>query len=137
MKQQRNSKQRQLILDTVMKRCDHPTADQIYLDIRAKDDKISRGTVYRNLGLLSKTGEITHVKVPAADRYDARLDRHYHLFCTGCGRVFDAPLQYHAEYDTQVAEESGFQINRHRMIFEGLCPECRKNKKDEIESEVF
>ena len=32
MKQQRNSKQRQLILDAVMTRCDHPTANQIYLD---------------------------------------------------------------------------------------------------------
>ena len=29
MKQQRNSRQRQLILDAVMARRDHPTADQI------------------------------------------------------------------------------------------------------------
>ena len=54
MKKQRNSKQRQLVLDAVLDRCDHPTADQIYLDVRAKDDKISRGTVYRNLGILSE-----------------------------------------------------------------------------------
>ena len=47
MKQQRKSRQRQMILDAVMTRCDHPTADQIYLDVRAEDDKISRGTVYR------------------------------------------------------------------------------------------
>lgn len=130
MKKQRNSKQRQLVYDTVMSRCDHPTADQIYLDVRAKDDKISRGTVYRNLGLLSEDGQITNVKVPAADRYDARLDRHYHIFCTCCGRVFDAPLDYHMEYDEQVAKETGFQISRHRTIFEGLCPECSgKNEK--------
>lgn len=127
MKKQRHSRQRQAVLDAVTARCDHPTADQIYLDVRAKDDRISRGTVYRNLALLSKSGQITHVKVPTADRFDARLDRHYHLLCTSCGRVFDAPVPYHPEYDAQVSEETGFQISRHRMIFEGLCPECGSN----------
>ena len=126
MKKQRNSKQRRIILDAVTARSDHPTADQIYLDVRAIDGKISRGTVYRNLGILSENEEITNVKVPAADRYDSRCDRHYHIFCTGCGRVFDAPLSYHAEYDGQIEEETGFQIHRHRLIFEGLCPDCRK-----------
>ena len=95
MIKQRHSRQRQAVLDAVTARCDHPTADQIYLDVRAKDDRISRGTVYRNLALLSKSGQITHVKVPTADRFDARLDRHYHLLCTNCGRVFDAPVPYH------------------------------------------
>ena len=128
MKKQRNSRQRQLIFDTVMEHCDHPTADDIYLEVRAKDEKISRGTVYRNLGLLSEDGQITNVKVPAADRYDSRADRHYHLFCTGCGRVFDAPLSYHEEYDVLVAQDTCFQISRHRMIFEGLCPDCAKAK---------
>ena len=127
MIKQRHSRQRQAVLDAVTARCDHPTADQIYLDVRAKDDRISRGTVYRNLALLSKSGQITHVKVPTADRFDARLDRHYHLLCTNCGRVFDAPVSYHPEYDAQVSEETGFQISRHRMIFEGLCPECGSN----------
>lgn len=128
MMMQRNSRQRQLLLEAVKERCDHPTADQIYLDVRAKDEKISRGTVYRNLGVLSEDGQITNVKVPAADRFDSRVDRHYHLFCTGCGKVFDAPMPYHEEYDGQIEEETGFQVSRHRMIFEGLCPNCIKKE---------
>ena len=127
MKKHRNSKQRQIILDAVKARCDHPTADQIYLDVRMQDDKISRGTVYRNLGILSEYGQLTNVKVPAADRYDSRTDLHYHVFCTGCGKVFDAPLIYCRKYDEQVADETGFKIKRHRMVFEGLCPECLKS----------
>lgn len=128
MIRKRNSKQRQMILDAVKSRCDHPTADQIYLDVRAKDEKISRGTVYRNLGVLSENNDITNVKVPAADRFDSRLDRHYHIFCTGCGKVFDAPFKYREQYDEQIEKETGFKINRHRLIFEGLCTEC-KNKQ--------
>ena len=130
MKIQRSTKQRQLILEAVEKRHDHPTADQIYLDVRAADQRISRGTVYRNLGILSASGQISNVKVPAADRFDSRLDRHYHLFCACCGRVFDAPVSYHGEYDAQVEAETGFQISRHRTVFEGLCPDCiKKNRR--------
>ena len=124
MTKQRYSRQRQLIWDAVMARHDHPTADQLYLDVRAKDDRVSRGTVYRNLSILSETGTITHVKTPDADRFDSRLDRHYHLLCTVCGRVFDAPVPYHAEYDAQVSQETSFRIQRHRVIFEGICPTC-------------
>lgn len=130
MKNYRNSKQRQIILDAVRARCDHPTADQIYLDVRSAYDKISRGTVYRNLAILSETGEILNVKVPAADRYDYRTDRHYHIYCTGCGKTFDAPFEYNFEFDKEIERETEFKINRHRLIFEGLCPECAGKMKE-------
>lgn len=42
MKQQRNTKQRQMVLDAVRARCDHPSADQIYHDVRFSDGRISR-----------------------------------------------------------------------------------------------
>lgn len=126
MKQKRNSRQRQMILDAVSKRHDHPTADEIYLDVRAKDEKISRGTVYRNLGVLTENREISNVKLPADDRYDCRIDYHYHLLCTECNKVFDAPHIYHREFDEKAAEDTGFLIKRHRVVFEGVCPECRK-----------
>ena len=131
MKKQRSTKQRKLVRDTVQSRHDHPTADQIYLDARQKDEKISRGTVYRNLNLLSESGDISHVKVPSADRYDFRLDRHYHLFCTNCGKVCDAPVPYQEARDKQIEQETGFQVSRHRTIFEGLCSDCQKRLTQE------
>ena len=124
MKNQRYSRQRQLVLEAVLSRRDHPSADEIYLDVRTRDSRISRGTVYRNLRLLSENGEIMHVKVPSADRYDWRLDKHYHLICTECGRVSDIALEYDPKLDERVFEETGYAINRHRIVFEGVCPEC-------------
>ena len=128
MKQQRSTRQRQLVLDAVRARHDHPTADQIYLDVRAADDRISRGTVYRNLSVLNDSGEILHVKVPGADRYDCRREPHYHLLCTGCGAVMDVPMPYRAELDREVASATGYEISRHRTVFEGLWPDCAKMK---------
>lgn len=125
MTQTRNTRQRLLVLDAVQARHDHPTADDIYLDVRARDGRISRGTVYRNLGLLARTGEILQVKVPAADRFDSRLDLHYHLLCTRCGSLADVSLPYQEELDQRLSEASGYQITRHRTVFEGVCPACQ------------
>ncbi|MGN1145866.1 MAG: Fur family transcriptional regulator [Acetatifactor sp.] len=125
MEKHRNTKQRNMTLEAVESRRDHPTADQIYADLRAKDDKISRGTVYRNLGILSEEGSIANVRISGAERYDFRLDRHYHMLCTECGKVYDAPMHYQEEYDRQVEMDTGFKINRHRIVFEGVCPKCR------------
>ena len=131
MKQQRNTRQKQLVLEAVRARRDHPTADQIYMDVRAQDDMISRGTVYRNLSLLSEAREISHIKVSGADRYDLRLDRHCHLICTRCRRVCDAPAPYDAAADERMSRETGYAIVRHRTVFEGVCPDCLKNAAPE------
>ena len=127
--QQRNTRQRQLIFEAVRARHDHPGADQIFLDARALDEKISLGTVYRNLRRLAENGEILLVRVPDADRFDSRREWHYHLFWTRCGAVVDAPLPYRADIDQALQAQTGYAIARHRIVFEGLCPACREGKK--------
>lgn len=125
MKQQRHTHQRQLVLDAVQARCDHPTADQIYLDVRAIDDRISRGTVYRNLNFLVEQGDILQVKLPDVDRFEGYANQHYHLVCKDCGVVCDAPMLYDVRLDEEAAKHTGFAIHGHRTTFEGLCPECQ------------
>ncbi len=110
----------------VQARHDHPSADQIYEDVSKIDSRISRGTVYRNLSCLSDDGKICHVRVPGADRYDSRTDLHYHLICMRCGTVVDIPMEYREELDRTIAEKTGFQIDRHRVIAEGICPDCQR-----------
>ena len=132
MAKKRDTPQRRLVLEAVKSRTDHPSADEIYLSVREKDARISRGTVYRNLSVLTESGEISHVRVPSADRYDLRLDRHYHLFCTDCGAVCDAPIPYREDYDRQVETETGFNIQRHRTVFEGLCSQCRAKAEESL-----
>lgn len=126
MKQQRNTEQRQLILEAVKMRGDHPTANAIYLDVRAKNDRISRTTVYRNLGLLAQNGTILHISLPNVDRYDRRAELHDHLICTVCGSVCDAPLPYQPALDAETAAMTGYAVYRHRTIYEGICRRCQQ-----------
>ncbi len=101
--QRRNTRQRQLVLDAVRSRNDHPTADDIYLAVRELDERISRGTVYRNLNLLEETGAICSVKAPGGSRFDWKTDGHAHVVCTECGCIADAALPY----DRAALEETG------------------------------
>ena len=128
MKMQRKTRQRQLILDAIQARCDHPSADEIYLDVCKIDSKISRGTVYRNLNVLVKQGKILHIKLPYKDRYEPIKQPHYHFRCSICGAIADVPLPYDKDLDDRTAKESGFIVESHRIIFEGFCIDCQRKK---------
>lgn len=128
---QRNTKQRQIVLDVVKNRCDHPTAEQIFDEVHAIDPRISRGTVYRNLNVLERQSMLTQVRAPEASRFDRRCDKHYHLICTRCGQVCDAPIEYQQTSDEAVAQLTGFQITSHQALFEGICPACQKATQEE------
>ena len=112
MLKHRETKQRRIVLETVRCHTDHPTANTIYEEVHAIDGKISQGTVYRNLSCLSEDGEILHIKVPGADRYDLRTDLHYHIICLKCGKVIDIPFNYLSDPDEKVANATGYTVFR-------------------------
>ena len=121
----RNTRQRQLVLDAVRSRCDHPTAEEIYLQVRETDERVSRGTVYRNLNLLTEAGVITTVKTPGTTRFDWRCDGHGHAVCRCCGAVADVMLPYDDGLDERAGLETGFSVDAHNLVFEGTCPTCQ------------
>lgn len=123
--QRRNTRQRKLVLDAVRQSYNHPTADEIYNAVRAQDDKISRGTVYRNLNLLADAGEILSIKTPGGSSFDRTIEPHAHIICTSCSRVIDVPLPFDAQLDAKASEQIGWHVTSHYTIFEGLCPDCR------------
>ena len=59
----KHSKQRDAILEFLMTRKDHPTADTVYQNVREQFPNISLGTVYRNLTLLAEIGQIQKIAI--------------------------------------------------------------------------
>ena len=129
---QRNTKQRQIVLDTVMGRCDHPTVDEIYEEIHKSHPKVSKGTVYRNLNLLSEMGMIRKLEIPGgADRFDHICKEHCHVKCEKCGRVFDIEIPYIDGLDNRVENRNGFELTGYDILFRGICPGCRASSDGE------
>ena len=126
---QRNTVQRQIILDTINKFITHPTVEELYAEIQKSHPSISKTTIYRNLRQLAQGGQIGRVILPNdAERYDKRTDRHYHFQCKSCGALFDVDIDYLDSINEKVQERYGFQVDEHDIIFKGVCPRCKNNK---------
>lgn len=122
----RNTIQRSLVLETVKELRSHATADEVYGAIVKKHPDISRGTVYRNLNLLSEIGEIRKVEMlNGAARYDHKSHRHYHAKCERCGQVFDVEMDVIADLEKNIKDTCGFELTGHDIIFKGICLECK------------
>jgi Fur family transcriptional regulator, peroxide stress response regulator len=123
----RETKQREAILKVLRNTKSHPTADQIYDEVRKDVPNISKGTVYRNLQVLQDDGAITELKLnDTLSRYEVKQESHYHFRCEKCGRVSDIDMPVDRELDRQVEKRTGLKVAYHQLEFRGLCKDCQK-----------
>ncbi len=126
----RMTRQRQGILEELRKTDTHPSADEIFSRVRRHMPRISLGTVYRNLEILSELGEIQTIEMAGSlKRFDGIAENHYHIRCLICDRLVDAPLTVSAELENAVQAQTDFRICGHKLEFTGICPDCRRRQK--------
>lgn len=121
------TRQRRVILDELRKACNHPTAEELFETVRARLPRISLGTVYRNLELLSEAGEVRKIEVGGRRRYDGNVENeHYHARCIACGRIEDVASSAVTALNYRIEEVRGFTVTGHLLTFTGYCPECAR-----------
>ena len=124
---QRNTVQRKIILDALIKLNTHPAVDEVYAEVHKNHQSISKATVYRNLRQLAENKIIRSVSIPdGLERYDGRNSQHYHFKCSNCENIYDVDIEYIDSIDETVFKKYGFQIERHDIIFTGICKQCRE-----------
>ena len=127
----RMTRQRRVILEELKSLRTHPTAQELFDRVRRRLPRISLGTVYRNLEILSARGMIHTLEIGSPQRrYDGNADDHYHLCCIRCGRVDDAPMARLADLEKALGQASGYDVVGHRLEFRGICPECRAREQE-------
>lgn len=116
------SRQREAILCELRNRCDHPTAAQVYEDVRKVIPNISLGTVYRNLASLVESGEILSVAVgDGKEHFDGDKSFHLHLRCKSCGDIIDLRVNDDIE---NLADFDGFTPEISVCVVYGTCKKC-------------
>jgi Fur family ferric uptake transcriptional regulator len=121
----RVTRQRQVILEELRKVNTHPSADEVYDMVRKRLPRISLGTVYRNLEILSESGEIQKLELGCSlKRFDGVAQDHYHIRCLDCDRVIDAPPGSDVCITHELKENIDFKIIGYKLEFIGLCPAC-------------
>ena len=125
-KHRRATRQRQMILEELSKVTSHPSADEVYQMVRRRLPRISMGTVYRNLEILSSMGMIQKlVSGGSLMRFDANASMHYHIRCVDCGRVDDVAVGPLAAIEEDVSNITDYKVLGHSLEFAGLCPSCK------------
>ncbi len=108
----------------------HLSAEDVFLLVKKKVPDIGLATVYRTLELLSEL-QITQ-KLNFGDnvtRYEFRSEEaehhHHHLVCLECGKVDEINEDWLGPIEEKVEKQFNFQIVDHRLIFQGICSDCR------------
>ena len=118
------SRQREAILKVLHNSKSHPTAAQVYTEVRKEIPNISLGTVYRNLALLVEDGEILSVTVgDGNDHFDGDNSFHLHLHCKKCGSITDVPVD---ENMANLFEKESFCPQNAVCVVYGICRNCNK-----------
>ncbi|WP_045213166.1 Fur family transcriptional regulator [Desulfonatronovibrio magnus] len=122
----RLTKQRKLILHILQHTVAHPTATEIYDEVRKKLPNISLGTVYRNLDVLSRQGYVRKIDTCGdQNRFDGVTDDHLHIICTSCGKVRDVEGEIDVCADNIANLASGFKVTGFRFEVLGACQDCQ------------
>ena len=128
----RRSTKRELIVNVFLGQQGHLSADDLVVLIRAKDDKISRATVYRTLQWMVVAGIAR--KVDFGDgrfrfEHSYRHPRHFHLICKTCNRSFEF---LSSDIETLIEEISTARhfFSRQSVVqIYGTCEECQTGRR--------
>jgi Fur family peroxide stress response transcriptional regulator len=89
----RRSRQRERILQLLRETDCHPSADWLYEKLKKEFPRLSLGTVYRNVHLLTQQGHLQKIHIGGVpDRFEANLTPHCHLICEKCGKIADVKM---------------------------------------------
>ena len=126
MQVRRTSNKRSAIYEALCNTTAHPSAEQLYSQLKPEIPDLSLGTVYRNLNVLMQDGLIITVgHVNGEERYDANTSDHSHFVCTKCGRVNDIFLDLSIDKRyPNVAELMGGKVKGRSLSYFGLCKNC-------------
>ncbi len=120
----KQTRQRELILQTFLEAKRHVTSEDLYQAVRAQHT-----TVYRTMKLLVEAGLATERHFDdGITRYEIENEHHDHLVCVKCGKIQEFECESIERTQREIAADHGFQILRHRHELYGHCASCREDR---------
>ena len=119
--------QREHVYAVLLRKRDHPTAEEVFIRAKRERPDISMATVYNCLDALVKCGLARQVTLErGAARFCPNMREHCHFYCNTCEEVFDIELAT----EPGIALPSGYRAERYDIAIHGRCPACGNGKRN-------
>jgi len=104
----------------------HFTAAELVAAARSRRLGVGRATVFRTLEVLEEIGAVERLDLPSGEHAYVGCEpaHHHHVVCSRCGRtseIDDAGLRTVVR---EVARQTGYRVDEHRLELFGWCPAC-------------
>jgi len=113
---------RKIVFDRVFARHDHFRADDLAAELASGENRVSRGTVYRTLDLMTEAGFVQKIRdqdVHAHYEHIYGHGRHYHLICEETGEFIDFSSKVISDEIDRICKERNFKERFHRVVVFG------------------
>jgi Fur family transcriptional regulator, peroxide stress response regulator len=108
----------------------HPSASQLYTQIKRQFPTMSHATVYKTLAMLKEMNQVLEIDLRDDSHYDGnRPQAHPHLICMKCNQIIDAEVFLDQKSLERLEQTSGYKILRPQIALYGLCLDCQESAK--------
>jgi len=131
----RYTPERVVIIEEIYRNDSHFDVDDLFLRIRNRYPKIklAKGSIYRNLPHLIKSGLIREsLSDEGRISYEHRLghDHHDHMKCIKCGKIFEFYEKGIDKAQQKLCKKLKFEMVWHMHVINGYCKKCNRSKQD-------
>jgi len=122
--------QRMAVIKMLIGNTEHLTAEQIHERVKVDFPMTSLATVYKTVSVLKEMHEVQEISVDGEGKHfdGATGHPHPHLICTSCRRIEDIDFADIGPLPSEIAEQTGYRIEGHRLDFFGVCPACQEEE---------
>ncbi len=121
--------ERQAILNHVFECQRHFEAEELLIDMRKNNKRVSKATIYRTLALLVNSGILREVIFGEKHAHYEHVyghEHHEHLVCIGCGKIIEFTDERIEKFQEEVCVENKFKADSHKFQIMGYCEDCDK-----------
>jgi Fur family ferric uptake transcriptional regulator len=119
---------RTAVVETLASHACAVTALELEDELRERDVRVGRASVYRALEVLEELGLVQRFEaargIAGYERIDPSGHHHHHAICRRCGRMEPFEDRALEQAIGQVAEQVPFEVAEHDVVLRGLCERC-------------
>jgi len=123
------TKQREIILETILNSDRHLSAEDLYKLIQEKypEEKIGIATVYRAVSFLEDSGLISSISLDKdTKKFETNFKEHHdHLICVKCNKIVEFVNNKIEKEQEKITKNEEFKLLDHAMYLYGVCKDCQ------------